>query len=223
MLLLHYTGMKDCASALGRLTDPDAKVSAHYLIDEDGETCQLVPEERRAWHAGVASWRGETDINACSIGIELVNPGHEFGYRAFPDVQMAALRTLAHGIVARHGIPPERVLGHSDVAPSRRCDPGELFDWPDMARHGIGVWPERFSEVPPQYDQSGAGSSGPAVCVIQEELAAFGYGIVPSGEFDAETMDVVAAFQRHFRPGRVDGVVDAETRYRISILAKECC
>lgn len=141
MLLLHYTGMPDAAGALRRLCDPAAEVSAHYLIDEDGTIYRLVAEDRRAWHAGRAYWRGETDINSRSIGIELVNPGHEWGYRPFPRAQMTALTALAQDICSRHTIQPLRVLGHSDVAPGRKQDPGELFEWKALADAGIGIWP----------------------------------------------------------------------------------
>jgi len=141
MLVLHYTGMASGAAALDRLCDPAAKVSAHYTIDEDGTVYAMVPEARRAWHAGVSWWGGDTNINTRSIGIELVNPGHEFGYRAFPDAQVAALTTLCHGILMRHPIPSARVLGHSDVAPARKDDPGELFPWERLAKLGIGLWP----------------------------------------------------------------------------------
>ena len=141
-LILHYTGMKTAKEALSRLCDPEAKVSAHYLVDEDGAVFLLVPEAKRAWHAGVSSWRGESNINDRSIGIELVNPGHEFGYRAFPEKQMAALIPLLRGILARHPIPQSRVLGHSDVAPGRKTDPGELFEWHRLAESGIGLWPD---------------------------------------------------------------------------------
>lgn len=219
MLVLHYTGMTDFDAALSKLTDPDAGVSAHYVIDEVGEIYQLVPEDRRAWHAGVSSWRGNTDINGCSIGIELVNPGHEFGYRTFPEQQMAALCALSKDILVRCPIPPQRVLGHSDVAPSRRRDPGELFDWEEAASSGIGIWPEAFSTLPQTGGDSLApGSSGGEIRSIQERLAQFGYGIEPTGEFDASTRDIVLAFQRHFRPSRVDGIVDPESQYRLDVL-----
>lgn len=207
-LVLHYTGMKTAAEALDRMCDPKARVSAHYMIDEDGTVLRLVPEDRRAWHAGVASWKGETNINDRSIGIELVNPGHEFGYRPFPEAQMRALVELARGILARHPIPPGRVLAHSDVAPERKSDPGELFDWARLAREGIGVWPEpkAASEIPP-------------VAEIQALLAEIGYAVPRSGAMDAGTVAALAAFQRHFRPGRVDGVPDGETVARLRALA----
>ncbi len=210
ILLLHYTGMRTAAAALERMCDADAKVSAHYMIDEDGALHALVAEDRRAWHAGESSWAGETDINARSIGIELVNPGHEFGYRPFPEAQMAALIDLAGEILGRHPIPPARVLGHSDVAPRRKQDPGELFDWARLARDGIGRWPE----VP-------AGDSGgeAGAAEIQDLLARIGYRTPTTGVFDDATGIVVTAFQRHFRPNRVDGVADAETAARMRSLA----
>ena len=203
-LILHYTGMKTAAEALARLADPDSGVSAHYVIDEDGSIVRMVPEEKRAWHAGIASWQGETNINDRSIGIELVNPGHEFGYRAFPEAQMTALIQLSREILARHPIPPARVLGHSDVAPKRKSDPGELFDWARLAREGIGLWPE-----------SAAASETPSLAEIQAQLAAFGYDVPQSGALDTETLAAVAAFQRHFRPEHVDGVIDRETVARL--------
>lgn len=199
ILLLHYTGMRSAAAALDRLVDPTARVSAHYLIEEDGETWRLVPEDRRAWHAGVSHWAGATDINARAIGIELANPGHEFGYRPFPEAQMAALEPLATAILGRHPIPRHRVLGHADVAPMRKEDPGELFDWPRLARAGLAIWP-----------------SGPieprvwSIAEAQAALAGFGYGVPRSGHLDLETRKVVTAFQRHFRPWQLSGEPDAE-------------
>ena len=187
MLVLHYTGMASGDAALSRLTDAAAKVSAHYTIGEDGTVYVLVPEDRRAWHAGVAHWAGASDINARSIGIELVNPGHEFGYRAFPEAQIAALTTLCHSILVRHPIPSARVLGHSDVAPARKDDPGELFPWARLAKAGIGLWPQKRA--------SDLGA---------DALARFGYDpAVPQEK-------TVTAFQRHFRPRRLDGVWDEE-------------
>lgn len=190
MLVLHYTGMRDAAAALDRLTDPQAEVSAHYLIEEDGAVHRLVAEARRAWHAGVASWCAYSDINDRSIGIELVNPGHEFGYRPFPEPQMTALIALAGDIVTRHGIPARNVVGHSDVAPTRKTDPGELFDWPRLAAAGIGLWP----------DEAEPGGEEGAV-----QLARYGYAT-------EELAAAVTAFQRHFRPAQIDGVLDGECR-----------
>jgi N-acetylmuramoyl-L-alanine amidase len=198
MLVLHYTGMTTAKAAMARMCDPAAEVSAHYLVDEDGTVTQLVAEERRAWHAGAAFWSGVTDVNSRSIGVELQNPGHEYGYRDFPATQIAALTDLAGGIVARHAIPPALVLGHSDVAPRRKQDPGERFPWATLAAAGIGLWPD--------FDRS----AGPGDAAAQ--LAAIGY----------ETLDLaaaIAAFQRHWRPARCDGVLDFETARRIAIRA----
>ena len=202
LLILHYTGMHSAAAALARLCDPAAEVSAHYLIDAFGLVYRLVPEERRAWHAGVACWAGERDVNSRSIGIELANPGHSFGYPDFPAAQIEALADLAQGILARHAIPPHRVLGHSDVAPRRKADPGEKFPWRALAGRGIGLWPEPGAAPPESAGDLGA---------TQRALAAFGYDIEPTGIADAPTAAVLRAFQRHFRPRRCDGVLDAET------------
>lgn len=200
MLVLHYTGMESAEAALARLCAPEAKVSAHYLIDEDGTTVALVPEDRRAWHAGQSYWRGETDINSRSIGIELVNPGHEFGYRGFPDAQIAALIRLCTGVLSRHPIPPWNVVGHSDVAPARKQDPGELFPWRRLKGHGIGLWPFEGGET---------------AAVPEAKLVAM------LGRYGYDTTDAtaaVAAFQRHFRPETVDGRPDAETAGRLARL-----
>ncbi|OHC73251.1 MAG: N-acetylmuramoyl-L-alanine amidase [Rhodospirillales bacterium RIFCSPLOWO2_12_FULL_58_28] len=190
MLVLHYTGMVSAEAAIERLCDPAAKVSAHYLIDEDGAVRRLVDENHRAWHAGEASWRGKSDINARSLGIELVNPGHEFGYRPFPEAQMAALEALAQDILARHTIEARNVVGHSDVAPRRKTDPGELFDWRRLAEAGIGLWP----------DKQQAGQAADAGVM----LADYGYDVT-------DLKMAIKAFQRRFRPRRIDGVADAET------------
>ncbi len=218
MLVLHYTGMESAEAALDKLCDPAAAVSAHYLVDEDGTVFRLVPEERRAWHAGVACWAGERDVNDRSIGIELVNPGHEFGYRPFPEAQMAALEALAAGVVAHHRIPAWRVLGHSDVAPARKSDPGELFDWARLARAGVGLWPGEAGtgvagDDPPE--PLAPGDEGPGVADLQRALAAYGYEVPVTGVFDKATRFVVVAFQRHFRPARIDGAADAETVGRL--------
>jgi N-acetylmuramoyl-L-alanine amidase len=187
MLVLHYTGMKTAQAALDRLCDPAAKVSAHYTIDEEGTVYAHVAEARRAWHAGAAYWAGATDINARSIGIELVNPGHEFGYRDFAEDQVAALIRLCHSILMRHPIPSWRVLGHSDVAPARKEDPGELFPWARLANAGIGLWPQVAAS------DLGAGA-----------LSHYGYD--PSVAPDK----AITAFQRHFRPEKLDGQWDSE-------------
>jgi N-acetylmuramoyl-L-alanine amidase len=216
-LVLHYTGMKSADEALERLCDPAAKVSAHYLIEEDGAVWSLVPEDRRAWHAGVASWRGATDINARSIGIELANPGHEFGYRAFPAAQIGALRALARDVRKRHAIPADNVVGHSDVAPLRKQDPGELFDWRALAAEGIGLWPAEQSTRPGAWIME-FGDKNEAVADMQRRFAAYGYGVPSTGVFDDTTFATVKAFQRHFRPRLVDGLADAETQGRLDDL-----
>jgi N-acetylmuramoyl-L-alanine amidase len=197
ILVLHYTGMKTADEALARLCDPEARVSAHYTIGRDGRIFAHVPEERRAWHAGVSYWAGETNVNGRSIGIEIVNPGHEFGYEPFSEAQIAALIDLARGILLRHPIPPSRVVGHSDVAPARKMDPGELFPWKTLADFGIGVWPAPRDAV-----SRGAREPGP------EDLARFGYGIPPHA--DVPLAAVITAFQRHFRPAQIDGRWDGE-------------
>jgi N-acetylmuramoyl-L-alanine amidase len=213
ILLLHYTDMPSAAAALSRLTDPAARVSAHYCIDEDGTIYRLVPERRRAWHAGLSSWAGACDINSRSIGIELVNPGHSCGYRPFPEAQMRALEDLARGILARHPIPPRRVLGHSDVAPARKVDPGGLFDWQRLARAGIGVWPQ-----PLGFPDPGPARKPHAVADVQSQLARFGYGVVVTGLPDQTTRQALSAFQRRFRPAGVDGQPDGETRRLLTAL-----
>ncbi len=197
MLVLHYTGMPTAEAALQRLCDPAAKVSAHYCVDEDGTVYALVPEACRAWHAGVSFWAGVTDINACSIGIEIVNPGHEFGYRPFPDAQIEALIGLCQDILSRHPIPPARVLGHSDVAPARKEDPGELFPWQRLAKEAVGLWPGRIEST-----------LGP------EALARYGY------DPDAPQDNVITAFQRHFRPEKLDGKWDGECGGLLSSLLR---
>ncbi len=207
MLILHYTGMRTATEALDRLCDPAAKVSAHYLIGEDGAVTRLVVEEKRAWHAGLSSWRGRTDINGASIGVELVNPGHEFGYRPFPEPQMAALEELARDILGRHPIPTRHVVGHSDVAPLRKQDPGEFFDWPRLARAGIGFWPDFTIRAP---------SAPLNLRESQSQLAEIGYFCPQSGAQDAITTGAILAFQRHFRPERCDGVLDVETSRHIT-------
>ena len=209
MLVLHYTGMRSCAEAVARLTSAEARVSAHYTVDEDGTIYAHVDEDMRAWHAGVSSWRGHGDINSRSIGVEIVNPGHEFGYRPFPDIQIAAVTRLCQGILGRHRIPARNVVGHSDVAPARKEDPGELFPWARLARDGIGLWP---STVAVSGDSLATGMSGDAVMALQQDLARHGFGLDASGVYDEATRLVVVAFQRHFRPTRLDGVADAETR-----------
>lgn len=220
LVVLHYTGMASGAAALARLCDPAAEVSAHYLIEEDGRLYRLVPEARRAWHAGVAVWRRERDVNSRSIGIELVNPGHDWGYRPFPPAQMAGLLALLGELCDRLAIPRANVVGHSDVAPGRKADPGELFDWAALARAGFGLWPAADFAVSPHAPALGPGQTGPAVLDLQIALDAIGYGVEGTGLYDPATLDAVSAFQRHFRPARLDGVADPETASLIFHLAE---
>jgi N-acetylmuramoyl-L-alanine amidase len=217
MIVLHYTGMPTGEAALARLRDPAAKVSAHFLVEEDGRVFALVPEERRAWHAGRSFWRGETDINARSIGVEIVNPGHEFGYRAFPDVQIAAVIDLLADVRSRWSIDDSRLLGHSDVAPARKEDPGELFPWRRLAEAGHGVWVE---PDPAPGAPLAEGDEGPGVFALQAGLTRLGYDSPPSGQYDATTATIVRAFQRHWRQERIDGVADGETRARLIALLR---
>tara|TARA_R110002073_G_scaffold86115_8_gene204729 strand:- start:5303 stop:6031 length:729 start_codon:yes stop_codon:yes gene_type:complete len=212
-LVLHYTGMASGGEALARLSDPKAQVSAHYLIEEDGRLFKLVEENKRAWHAGVSSWEGEADINGHSIGIELVNPGHDSpgyigDYRPFPERQMAALIPLCQDIIARHDIKPWHVLGHSDVAPGRKIDPGELFDWPRLAKAGVGLWP----------DEGGVTGQWEEAATMQKMLRRYGYGIEVTGDWDQQTSDVVAAFHRHFRPYDHTASADEKTEALLSVL-----
>jgi N-acetylmuramoyl-L-alanine amidase len=218
-LILHYTGMQSAQAAIERLCDPVAQVSAHYVIDEDGTIHRLVDEQSKAWHAGVSAWQGSEDLNRVSVGIELVNPGHEWGYRAFPVPQLTACVALARDIVDRHDIPPWRVVGHSDVAPTRKEDPGELFDWALLARHGVGLWPPDDEDASADAEPPLAlGASGPAVASMQAALRGFGYACPTAGRFDAATEPVVIAFQRHFRPHALDGRFDAACRRRLAWL-----
>lgn len=210
ILLLHYTGMREGEEALARLRDAKTKVSSHYLIDEDGRTIRLVDENRRAWHAGQAHWAGHDDVNGRSIGIELVNPGHEFGYRDFPRAQMSALSALAKDILSRHAIPAHRVLGHSDVAPARREDPGERFDWASLADQGIGLWPNEV-DMPD-------GARAPSVAELQSGLARLGYGVRADGTEDTETRLAIQAFHRHWHPRHLWRPADASTLARLQDL-----
>jgi N-acetylmuramoyl-L-alanine amidase len=211
MLILHYTGMADTAAALERLCSRDSGVSAHYLVREDGRITQCVAEERRAWHAGIAGWDRVTDVNSHSIGVEIANPGHEFGYVDFPAVQIDAVIALGRDILHRHGIGPARVLAHSDVAPARKQDPGEKFPWQTLWEAGVGLW----VAPAPLGDRAGAlahGDDGPEVAVLQEHLRRYGYALDVTARYDHATEHVVAAFQRHFRQQRVDGRADPSTR-----------
>jgi N-acetylmuramoyl-L-alanine amidase len=211
LVVLHYTGMTTPAQALDRLSDPKAEVSAHYVVDDSGAIYRLVAEDRRAWHAGVSYWRGQRDINSISIGIEITNPGHDYGYRAFPPTQIEAVRGLVADIISRHGLQAADVVGHSDIAPGRKIDPGELFPWEQLAREGIGRWPTL---------------SGTKHLITTDQamrlLSQIGYATALSHDLGSDLLanpsDVIAAFQRHYRPRKIDGVLDTETSALIQAL-----
>ena len=210
MLLLHYTGMHSAEKAIAWLAAPESRVSCHYVIGRDGRVTQMVAESMRAWHAGVSHWAGESDINSRSIGIEIDNPGHELGYQDFPEVQMQSVAALASDIVRRQRIDACRVLAHSDVAPIRKIDPGEKFDWAALAQSGVGLW------VEPEPLKAGDAGIGPEyggrlIIEVQDMLRRYGYGVEPSGTFDPQTQATLRAFQSHFRPARVDGRIDQST------------
>jgi N-acetylmuramoyl-L-alanine amidase len=197
-LVLHYTGMQTGAAAVERLCDPAAKVSSHYVVDEDGTVYSLVGEQFRAWHAGISYWRGLQSLNDSSIGIEIVNPGHEWGYRHFPKAQIAAVLALAEGILNRHPVPARNVVGHSDIAPDRKQDPGELFPWKTLAAHGVGIWTDAF-EAPGD---------------LAADLAAIGY------DLSLPLPIVITAFQRHFLPEQLTGEADPATAGRAAALRR---
>ncbi|MFV3074145.1 N-acetylmuramoyl-L-alanine amidase [Niveispirillum fermenti] len=222
MLILHYTGMRTGADALARLCDPQAEVSAHYLVEEDGRIFQLVPDDRRAWHAGASFWAGDRDINSRSIGIELVNPGHEFGYRPFPQAQMRAVTALAGSLMRTHAIPARHVLGHSDIAPARKQDPGEKFDWLALAMAGIGLWPD-----PRPAD--GMAWDGNEVARL---LQSFGYQVTSNGiswddhiargkSWDEATDSALTAFQRHFVPASLGRGADRDSVAALRALVRD--
>jgi len=195
MVVLHYTGMIDGASAIARLADPEAKVSAHYVVAEDGQVVRMVDEAHRAWHAGRSWWRGTSDINSASIGIEIVNPGHEFGYRPFPEAQIDAVIELLAGIMERHSITRGNVVGHSDVAPARKEDPGELFPWYRLARLRLALPRPTKNLMDPHWSDAG----------FLLALERFGYDV-------ADGVAAIRAFQRRFRPEMIDGIIDGECR-----------
>jgi len=214
LLVLHYTGMETGAAALERMTDAQAKVSAHYMVEEDGRIFQMVDEDKRAWHAGVSEWCGESNINSASIGIEIVNGGHDWplpdgSLPPYPDAQIAALIPLCKAIMSRHNISAEGVVGHSDIAPARKQDPGEHFPWAGLAAAGIGRFPLNIE--PDRRTLFGAGSRDRGVSIVQRGLAEIGYCARVTGVLDEDTRLVIAAFQRRYRPAQVDGVVDMET------------
>jgi len=209
MIVLHYTGMPDVEGAIAQLCTAGTDVSAHYIVLEDGRIVQCVPEAKRAWHAGVSCWAGEEDINSCSIGIEIINRGHDWGYPDFPLRQIAAVIALCRGIMLRRNVAPHRVLAHSDVAPARKKDPGEKFPWHSLANSGVGHWVQPAPIV--RSEALKLGSISDDVAGLQAALARYGYNVPTHGKFDGVTMEVVTAFQRHFRPERVDGIADHST------------
>ncbi len=234
LVVLHYTGMQNAKTALARLTDaspvagdypgpwqspetpldaPLGRVSAHYLVAEDGTVFQIVAEEARAWHAGASSWEGEGDVNSRAIGIEIVNGGHDFGLPDFPDAQIDALILLLKEILPRWpGLSPARVVAHSDIAPERKLDPGEKFPWIRLAEAGVSIWPKRMSmSFPPGEDRVGR---------VQGELALIGYGVEKSGAMDAPTRAALVAFQRRFRPQKIDGLIDQETQELLAAVSR---
>ncbi|MBK7284148.1 MAG: N-acetylmuramoyl-L-alanine amidase [Sphingomonadales bacterium] len=201
MVVLHYTGMPDAASAIARLSDPEAKVSAHYVVAEDGQVVRMVDESKRAWHAGKSFWRGVTDVNSASVGIEIVNPGHEFGYRPFPIAQIDAVIGLMHEVTLRHRITRGNVVGHSDIAPARKDDPGELFPWDRLARLRLALPSPTKNLMDPHWTDAG----------FLLALERFGYDVT-------DPLAAVRAFQRRFRPATIDGIIDGECRAKLLAL-----
>jgi N-acetylmuramoyl-L-alanine amidase len=209
MLVLHYTGMESCAASLERLCSPEAQVSCHYAVDLDGAIIQMVAENDRAWHAGASNWCGVSDNNGRSIGIEIQNKGHEFGYHDFPTIQMEAVRALCGDILSRHEIPPRNIVGHSDIAPGRKLDPGERFDWKMLHENNIGHWVEPAPLVSGQFFQPG--DSGEPITALQAMFSIYGYDVAMTGVYDDELRDVVHAFQQHWRQQKTDGIADVST------------
>jgi len=217
MLVLHYTGMESKQAALERLLDPVAKVSAHYLVDEAGKVTQMVDEGRRAWHAGVGFWNGVTDVNSASVGIEIVNGGHDFDLPEFPKPQITGVIKLCRKIVRAYNIADHNIVGHSDIAPARKTDPGEKFPWKEMAKRGVGYWPTGIkTDHRVLFDQ---GTSDRAISILQRGLAYIGYEVEVNGRLDEKTADVIRAFQRRYRPELINGIVDIQTIELITNLA----
>lgn len=221
LLVLHYTGMKTAEDALNHMCNPDSKVSAHYMIYEDGKIVQLVPEEKRAWHAGISCWHGRASLNDTSIGIEIVNPGHEFGYRPFTEEQMKSVIELSKDIISRNNIIPNNVVGHSDIAPTRKEDPGELFNWPLLAKEGIGLWPKKKIIWSPQTVICAPGDESKEVLIMQKSLRKYGYYIRTDGTFGSITERIVKSYKRHFVPEHLNVVWDKLSQYRIDNLIKQ--
>ena len=229
MIVLHYTGMESGESALERMCNEDAKVSAHFMVWEDGKVSQLVGEDKRAWHAGVGGWQGDTDINSCSIGIEIVNGGHNFPLAGgslppYPDIQIQSLIALCDYLRATHVVPQTRIVGHSDIAPARKDDPGEHFPWQTLAENGLGIWPDLDTDIEKETLLIGTGllpgDSGAPVSRLQADLKAIGYGIKETGAYDDATATIVKAFQRRWVQDRVSGHADLTTLRMVSAVAK---
>ncbi len=222
LLVLHYTGMPTQAEALDRMCDPTSSVSAHYLVSQRGRIYQLVEEKHRAWHAGVSAWRGHRNINHRSIGIELTNPGHEHGYQRFPRAQIDALISLLQAILKRWPIPARNIVGHADIAPDRKEDPGEYFPWERLAKAGIGLWPkEDAAPNTPKTILFTPGMQGENVAQLQQRLHTYGYALPVDGIYGARTQDVVRAFARHFAPHRLDGAWDSVMEARLASLLQQ--
>ena len=222
VLVFHYTGMTSVSEALSRLCDPEVKVSAHYLVDEQGTIYRLVAEDKQAWHAGISCWNGKSALNENSIGIEIANPGHEYGYRAFPAVQMEAVLRLSQDILTRHAIAPKDMVGHSDIAPNRKTDPGELFDWQYLAKNGVGVWPKVGKIKRPHEVISSPGDETKDVALFQKLLNQYGYHIRVDGFYGQKTEAVIRAFKRHFVQERVDAFWDRLAQETLEALLLAC-
>lgn len=221
VLVFHYTGMQTAKEALSRLCDVKAKVSAHYMVDEQGVVFHLVPEEKQAWHAGISCWNGKAAINENSIGIEVVNTGHEYGYRPFPQVQMDAVLKLSQDILTRHHIVPKDIVGHSDISPTRKTDPGELFDWQFLAKNNVGVWPKLGKIKNPHTVIAAPGDESKDVERFQRLLNSYGYHIRVDGFYGQKTEAVIRAFKRHFIQDRVDAFWDNIAQAAIEALLIE--
>lgn len=218
MLVLHYTGMENGEKALKWLCMKESQVSSHYLVMEDGQIYQMVPETKRAWHAGVSSWERQEDLNSRSIGIEIVNAGHEFGLPDYPQIQIQAVLKLSQDILSRWPVPPHRVVGHSDIAPSRKRDPGEKFPWKFFFENGVGLWAQEIekSEVFLRI-----GERGNNVSQLKHRFKEFGYGVSDGDEFDQSFKQVVSAFQRRFLPDSVTGDVCTATAEKLDMLIEQ--
>jgi len=219
LLVLHYTGMESGRAALERMCDPNSKVAAHYMVEEDGQIFRLVDESRRAWHAGVSSWHGESNINSASIGIEIVNGGHDFGLPDFPDAQIKSVISLCRDIVRRNKIDDFGVVAHSDIAPGRKQDPGEKFPWAELADAGIGIWPEvKTTDQRILLDAQNIDKTH--IHLVQNALGTLGYGLKVTDTLDSMTISVLKAFQRRYRPAKIDGLMDVQTMALLTLLVR---